>query len=131
MLDITQLDEQAVEVLNEIIKSGNISEIDLGAKLVQFDFSQEELEDITKYLEQQGVTIEEGASVIDSVIMPYAVIKRGAVVRRAIVAENAVIGAGCMVGEETGNIAVVGQSVTLPAGVSVTAGQQVDENTKF
>ena len=60
MLDITQLDEQAVEVLNEIIKSGNISEIDLGAKLVQFDFSQEELEDITKYLEQQGVTIEEG-----------------------------------------------------------------------
>ena len=78
-----------------------------------------------------GVTIEEGASVIDSVIMPYAVIKRGAVVRRAIVAENAVIGAGCMVGEETGNIAVVGQSVTLPAGVSVTAGQQVDENTKF
>ena len=60
MLDITQLDEQAVEVLNEIIKSGNTSEIDLGAKLVQFDFSQEELEDITKYLEQQGVTIEEG-----------------------------------------------------------------------
>ena len=78
-----------------------------------------------------GVTIEEGASVIDSVIMPYAVIKRGAVVRRAIVAENAVIGAGCVVGEETGNIAVVGQGVTLPAGVSVTAGQQVDENTKF
>ena len=78
-----------------------------------------------------GVTIEEGASVIDSVVMPYAVIKRGAVVRRAIVAENAVIGAGCMVGEETGNIAVVGQGVTLPAGVSVTAGQQVDENTKF
>ena len=78
-----------------------------------------------------GVTIEEGASVIDSVIMPYAVIKRGAVVRRAIVAENAVIGAGCMVGEETGNIAVVGQGVPLPAGVSVTAGQQVDENTKF
>ena len=78
-----------------------------------------------------GVTIEEGASVIDSVLMPYAVIKRGAVVRRAIVAENAVIGAGCVVGEETGNIAVVGQGVTLPAGVSVTAGQQVDENTKF
>ena len=63
--------------------------------------------------------------------MPYAVIKRGAGVRGAIVAESAVIGAGCMVGEETGNIAVVGQGVTLPAGVSVTAGQQVDENTKF
>ena len=51
--------------------------------------------------------------------------------RRAIVSENAVVGAGSFVGEETGNIAVVGQNVTLPAGVTVTAGQQVDENTTF
>lgn len=78
-----------------------------------------------------GVQIEAGASIIDAVVMPGAVIKRGAVVRRAIVAENAVVGAGCIVGEETGNIAVVGQGITLPAGVSVTAGQQVDETTTF
>ena len=78
-----------------------------------------------------GVVIEEGACVQDSVIMPGSVIKRGAVVRRAIVSENAVVGAGSFVGEETGNIAVVGQNVTLPAGVTVTAGQQVDENTTF
>ena len=64
-------------------------------------------------------------------IMPGAVIKRGAGVRRAIVAENAVVGPGCFVGEETGNIAVVGPNITLPAGVSVTAGQQVDESTTF
>ena len=78
-----------------------------------------------------GVTIEEGANVQDAVIMPGAVIKRGAIVRRAIVAENAVIGAGSIVGEETGNIAVVGHGVELPAGVSVTAGQQVDATTTF
>ena len=78
-----------------------------------------------------GVVIEEGACVQDSVIMPGSVIRRGAVVRRAIVSENAVVGAGSFVGEETGNIAVVGQNVTLPAGVTVTAGQQVDETTTF
>ena len=76
-----------------------------------------------------GVTVEEGANVRDSVIMPGAVIHRGAVVRRAIVAENAVVGAGAFVGEAEGNIAVVGQNVTLPAGIQVTAGQQVDETT--
>ena len=76
-----------------------------------------------------GVTVEEGANVRDSVIMPGAVIHRGAVVRRAIVAENAVVGAGAFVGEAEGNIAVIGQNVTLPAGVQVTAGQQVDETT--
>ena len=78
-----------------------------------------------------GVTIEEGAKVTDAVIMPGAVIRRGAVVRRSIVAEDAVIGAGAIVGEEIGNIAVVGYEVNLPAGVSVAAGQQVDESVTF
>ena len=78
-----------------------------------------------------GVVIEEGASVEYSVIMPGSVIKRGAVVRRSIVAENAVIGAGAIVGEDEGNIAVVGQGITLPAGVSVPAGAQVDEAYTF
>ena len=78
-----------------------------------------------------GVQIEEGAYVVDSVIMPGSVIKRGAVVRRAIIAEKAVVGPGALVGEETGNIAVVGNGVTLPAGVSVAAGQQIDETATF
>ena len=76
-----------------------------------------------------GVTVEEGANVQDSGVMPGAVIHRGAVVRRAILAENAVVGPGAFVGEEAGDIAVVGQNVTLPAGVQVAAGQQVDETT--
>ena len=71
-----------------------------------------------------GVTVEEGAKVIDSVLMPGCTVKRGAVVRRAIVAENAVIGSGSEVGETTGNIAVVGERVTLPAGSIVKAGEQ-------
>ncbi|MBR5344776.1 MAG: glucose-1-phosphate adenylyltransferase [Clostridia bacterium] len=78
-----------------------------------------------------GVTVEEGAKVVDAVVMPGAVIRRGAVVRRSIIAEGAVIGAGSLVGEETGNIAVVGYNVELPAGVSVSAGQQVDESVTF
>ena len=78
-----------------------------------------------------GVKVEEGAEIIDAVIMPGAVIKRGAVVRRAIVAENAIVGPGSFVGEETGNIAVVGHGISIPAGVSVKAGVQVDEETTF
>lgn len=78
-----------------------------------------------------GVRVEEGAQVVDAVVMPGATIRRGAIVRRTIVAEGAEIGPGCIVGEETGDIAVVGWDVKLPAGVTVTAGQQVDEETKF
>lgn len=78
-----------------------------------------------------GVTVEPGATVSEGVIMPGAIVKRGAVVRRAIVAEGAMIGAGAIVGEETGDIAVVGPNVSLPAGVTVTAGMQVDEETVF
>ena len=78
-----------------------------------------------------GVIIEEGAKVESSVIMPGSIIKRGAVVRRAIVAENAVVGPGAFVGEESGNIAVIGTGITLPAGVSIHAGEQVDETYTF
>ncbi|MBQ9343408.1 MAG: glucose-1-phosphate adenylyltransferase [Clostridia bacterium] len=74
-----------------------------------------------------GVIIEEGAQVIDSVIMPGAIIRNGAVVRRAIVAENAEIGAGATVGEAEGDIAVVGQGVLVPEGVKVPAGTQCEQ----
>ena len=45
-----------------------------------------------------GVTVEEGAEIRDSIIMPGSRICRGAVVQYAIVAENAVIGEGAVVG---------------------------------
>ncbi len=72
-----------------------------------------------------GVVVEEGAQVIDSVIMPFATIRKGAVVRRSIVAENAVIGEQARVGEETGNISVIGNNAQLPQGAFVPAGEQV------
>ena len=71
-----------------------------------------------------GVTVREGACVEDCVLMPGCVIERGAQVKRAIIAEGAVIGAGACVGEATGNIAVVGSDVKLPAGAAVKAGEQ-------
>ena len=78
-----------------------------------------------------GVVVEEGADIEYSVIMPGSIIKRGAIVRRSIVAENATVGAGSIIGEDSGNIAVIGQGVTLPAGVSVPSGTQVDESYTF
>ncbi|MBR1585421.1 MAG: glucose-1-phosphate adenylyltransferase [Clostridia bacterium] len=71
--------------------------------------------------------IEEGAEVIDSVIMPGAIIKTGAVVKRAIVAENAVIGENAQVGEDSGLIAVVGPGARVPAQGAVKAGEQFAE----
>ena len=78
-----------------------------------------------------GVIVEEGAKVDSSVIMPGSVIRRGAVVQRSIVSENAEIGPGAVVGEETGNIAVVGTGISLPAGVHIAAGVQVDEEYDY
>ena len=78
-----------------------------------------------------GVIVEEGAKVESSVIMPGSIIRRGAVVQRSIVSENAEVGPGAIVGEETGNIAVVGTGITLPAGVHIPAGAQVDEEYDF
>ena len=78
-----------------------------------------------------GVIVEEGADVEYSVIMPGSVIKRGAVVRRSILAENAVVSAGAFVGANEGGIAVIGHGITVPAGASVSAGQQVDESFTF
>ena len=71
-----------------------------------------------------GAIVEEGAQVIDSVIMPGARVEAGAVVRRAIVAENAVVSGQAAVGEESGPIAVVGQGAVVPKGAFVRAGEQ-------
>ncbi|MCI5800711.1 MAG: glucose-1-phosphate adenylyltransferase [Oscillospiraceae bacterium] len=81
-----------------------------------------------------GVTIEEGAEVRDSIVMPGSVIRKGAVVEYSIVAEDAVIGEGAVVGsrpEETSDkskwgIAVVGNGVTVGAGAVVPPKSMVE-----
>ena len=67
----------------------------------------------------EHVTIEEGALILDSLIMPGAVVKKGAKVKYAIIGENSVIGENASVGESpeeySGDwgIAVVGPGITV------------------
>lgn len=81
-----------------------------------------------------GVTIEEGAEIRDSIIMPGAVVKKGAKVHYAIVAENAVIGENAVVGarpEELKDtkdwgVAVIASGVRVGEGQVVPARAMVD-----
>jgi glucose-1-phosphate adenylyltransferase len=74
-----------------------------------------------------GVTIEKGAVIHDSIIMPNAHIKEGAVVQYAIVGEDTVIGENVRIGsrpeatedKENWGVAVIGHRVKLEAGVVV------------
>ncbi|MBQ7107748.1 MAG: glucose-1-phosphate adenylyltransferase [Clostridia bacterium] len=86
----------------------------------------------------ENVTVEEGAEVRDSLVMPGAVIKSGASVQYAIVAENSVIESGAKVGErpeEVSNlddwgVAVVGADLTVGKNASVSAKAMVTQSVK-
>ena len=85
-----------------------------------------------------NVTVEQGAEVRDSLIMPGAVIKSGASVQYAIIAENTVVEGGAKVGErpedvaslENWGIAVVGADLTVEKNAVVTAKAMVTESVK-
>ena len=85
-----------------------------------------------------NVTVERGAVVRDSIVMPGTVIKEGAVVQYAIVAENAVIEENAVVGarpEDVENlddwgVAVVGSGVTVGKNGVVAPKAMVDEDVK-
>jgi glucose-1-phosphate adenylyltransferase len=85
-----------------------------------------------------GVTIEEGAVVRDSIIMPDTVIKKGAEVRFAIVAENSVIEEGAKVGKrpedmenrDEWGVAVVGSNVTIGKGAVVKPKEMIEEDLR-
>lgn len=74
-----------------------------------------------------GVSVEQGAIVRDSIIMPGAVVKAGAVVEYAIVAEDCVIGEGAHVGKrpeemedkDAWGVAVIGAGVKIGDRVEV------------
>lgn len=81
-----------------------------------------------------NVTVEEGATVRDSIIMPGSVIKKGAVVQYAIVAENATIEENAKIGARSQDcapddwgIAVVGQNVTIKKGEVVPPKAMIGE----
>ncbi len=73
----------------------------------------------------ENSTIEEGAEILDSLIMPGAIVKKGAKVKYAIVGENAVIGEGAQIGESPEEysgewgVAVVGPDTEIDAGGKV------------
>jgi len=75
-----------------------------------------------------GCTVEEGAVVEDSVIMPNVVIESGAIIRHAIIGEDchirrgAVIGGSFAEGEEK-KIAVVGKAKTIEANQTIAPGE--------
>ena len=81
-----------------------------------------------------NVSIEKGAVVRDSILMPGTVVKKGAVVQYAIVAENAVIEENAVVGERPEDmenlsdwgVAVVGANVCI--GTRVAPKAMVDED---
>jgi glucose-1-phosphate adenylyltransferase len=81
------------------------------------------------------VTVEQGAYVEYSIIMPGAVIERGAVVKYAIVAENARIKPGARIGAPPSDfpdtpddwgVAVVASGVTIGNGKAVGAREMAD-----
>ncbi len=74
----------------------------------------------------QGVTVGEGAKVIDSIVMAGATIGAGAVVERAVVAEDAQVGAGAKVGEPGGALCVLGSGCKIPEGSTVAPGESVE-----
>ena len=83
-----------------------------------------------------NVSIEKGAVVRDSILMPGTVVKKGAVVQYAIVAENAVIEENAVVGERPEDmenlsdwgVAVVGANVCIGAGTRVAPKAMVEED---
>lgn len=85
-----------------------------------------------------NVTVEEGAIVRDSIVMPGTVVKSGAVVQYAIVAEDAVIESGAVVGErpedmenvDDWGVAVVGAGVTVGENAKVAPKAMVDTDVR-
>ena len=83
-----------------------------------------------------GVTVEPGAVVRDSILMPGTVVKSGAVVEYAIVAENVTIGEKAVIGKrpedvsdkDDWGIAVIGADVDIAPGAVVAPKQMIDQD---
>ncbi len=75
------------------------------------------------------VTVEDGAEVRDSILMPGVHICRGACVQYAILAENVTVGENAVIGErpedkenlEEWGVSVVGEGIFVPANASIPA----------
>jgi len=52
------VDKEILDILKKIEKQGNVSEDELGEKLLKFDLTNEQMEEITNFLTENGVIIE-------------------------------------------------------------------------
>ncbi len=55
---LEQIDEEILPILKQIVKEGAITEDELGEKLLKFELSNDQMEEINNYLTEQGVNIE-------------------------------------------------------------------------
>lgn len=83
----------------------------------------------------QDVTVEEGAVVRDSIIMPGSVVKSGAVVKYSIVAEDTVIEENATIGKrpeevdmDTWGITVIGSNLTIGKNACIDANKMIDSD---
>ena len=84
----------------------------------------------------ENVTVEEGAVVEYSLVMPGSCIKKGALVRYSIIAENVTVEEGAVIGEspeeidniDNWGIAVIGDGLNVGKNACVTAGKMVTKN---
>ena len=87
-----------------------------------------------------GVTVEQGAEVVDSVVLSGAKICAGACVHKTIVGEHAVIGKNATIGIDgsaeyvsaycSGGVSLVGSDVQVGAGTSIAPDSMVTEDVK-
>ena len=85
-----------------------------------------------------GVTIEEGAEIRDSIIMPGACVWRGAKVQYAILAENVEVGENAIIGARPEDcpdlgdwgVAVVAEGVHVPPGQIIPAKAMIESDGK-
>lgn len=78
----------------------------------------------------EGVVVERGAEVFDSVIMRGSRISAGAAIRYGMIDEYCMIGENCRIGDESSDkysIALVGRGASVPAGAVVKPGEIVEQ----
>ena len=82
-----------------------------------------------------NVTVEKGAVIRDSIIMPGSTIKSGATVKYSIVAENTIVEENACIGKrpeeadmDTWGITVIGSNITIGKDVHIGANEMIDSD---
>lgn len=77
----------------------------------------------------EGVIVEEGATVINSVVMRGAHICSGATVEYSIIDQNSVIGEGAHIGAENGSdgITVIAEELNIKPNAVIGRGEMIDD----